>query len=255
MFSLVFLVVCWSLADAHITNQTYSFLKDSSFEDYGAWKINPLSAWCTDWCTKPASWDEHARTGDDYIMAQPSKTVDLYQEFNYTKLDIAFDACLFRVYIRIVETSQVDFTILWNGKIYAVSWDDYYKGLIMAEGEWVQIDLDLEGMSDILQMSISTGTEGWMSLDDVSLVCYNYGFFHMNSFQIFIFSLMFIVIVLTMIYITKRFHCELGKKCRRLCPSCWSESEFTEIELEEEVEHFNTGAFINSHDSEGKSNK
>ena len=237
-------LLCWASVAATYTNETYQFLQDGNFELFGLWHIVPLPAWCDSFCARPPEWKKYAHGGDNFLQIGPNSNAAATQTFNYTKLNISFDACKLGFYVRVVNPIDSQFSVFWNGDVNTLDWIEYAKAQQVSADEWVYQDMDLKGMSDTLQLQLYTGQDGWLSIDDVTLICYNYGYFNLNQYQITILILIVLVSAVVMYYIQRRIsvQCKCPQKCCCRLDCCRRRSVAKFIELDKMGE--NDAAFV-----------
>lgn len=230
---LVATLLCCVATSAAFTNDTYNFLQDGDFERFGDWHIVPLPAWCDSFCAKPAEWSEYAHSKENFLQASPNSNVAATQTFNYTKLNISFDACRIGFYIRVIDPMDSQFSVFWNSDVTTLDWIDYAKAQQVSPDEWVYQELDLKGMSDTLQLQLYTGPDAWLSVDDVTLICYSYGYFTLDQFQITIIILILLVVALIVYYVQRRMSVQCRCPKRRCCRcNCCGRSQAQFIELD-----------------------
>lgn len=221
------LVLFCTVAAKNITQ--YDFLVDGDFEAYGGWKINPLDAWCSRWCTRPSEWSEIAKSGDNYVYIQPKQAVVVKQSFNYTTLNISYyKYCNFELYVRAINPLSIVFNVHWNNIAQSYDWKSYSSTDHITEGEWTRASFVLTGMSDTLELRASTGDAAWFSFDDATLICYESDSFNFGELEIFV----GLIILLILYAVSYQIYTKIGcSGCKhKFCPCCPSKNKFIVLE-------------------------
>jgi hypothetical protein len=201
---------------------TYDFLVDGDFEAYGGWRLNPLEAWCNSWCLLPSDWSGSAKSGENFIYRPPKSAVFAYQSFNYTTLNITYyKYCNFEVFIRAINPVNIVFNVHWNGIVMPYDWKSYTSDNRVMDGDWTKASFVLTGMSDTLELRVTTGSDAWFAMDDASLICYESDSFSLGELEIFVLLIAGVVLyaVIYQIY-SKRGFGACGRKFCGCCPLC-----------------------------------
>jgi hypothetical protein len=206
----------------------YSLIRNGDFERYGVWIVSPVSAWCDRWCGGPSQWTENA---GNYILLAPKSKTTVTQNINNTLLNISrYDSCDLIIHVRAVNPMDIVFNIIWSKTTINLNWATYLSTLENSPSEWIEMHFVLTTMSDSLQFQLSTGTTGWLTLDNVELFCSESdSWFNFTTWEI-----AFIVVALLIFYgAAHQLYVRAGWSC-----CCWricrKPPEF--IPLEEEPE-------------------
>jgi hypothetical protein len=145
--------------------------RNGNFESSDGWFVEPVSAWCDQYCTQPSTWQQGAHSGTVFVLVRPSERVTLEQTFNRSNLAALYDACKLSVFVRVIGATNVDLSIVWNSVEYGVDWyGSLKKG---AATEWTELEFELSGVGDALHIDADTGGASWLALDDMTLYCYH----------------------------------------------------------------------------------
>ena len=207
-------ILLWTIVVVKSNSSVYSLVADGNFEKYKDWIIQPVSAWCDQWCGGPAQW---TRTPGYYILLAPKAKVTVAQNFNYSILGIeSYDICELSFHVRAVNTIDIVFNVVWAQEAISINWATYLATLQNSPTDWVEMHLVLSRMSDSLQFQMTTGYASYLALDNVSLFCsQDSSFFAFSSWEI-----IFIVVTALIVYgVAHQLYIRAGYGCAccRLC--------------------------------------
>lgn len=177
-------------------------ITDGGFDGVATWNITPPVGLCRGWCHSSDVWREPAHSGLNFVFANPSEgSISVSQHI--VQPSIPYNRCELKAYLRVVNTLDSQVLVLWDSTQYQFDLFEWEKNSEVSASEWTPITLLLYGSSDEIEFRLQTMSITYISMDDVSLNCYQTAFYENPEVQ-FLLCVILIAVVLAILSLIAR---------------------------------------------------